>query len=860
MTTKVYYPFLGDKNIIDLKQLQQNKLELLEQNKNLLNTTFTKQTENIDMFHEIYNTRKTELKYIEQGIQTVEFVLSQESEYNIPLEIIFKLIHANKDIPFIKYNPSKNQEKIYRLYCDKVAKNGKKIPYLSKNVIFKLAKTLNTTKRVSCYIEYKDDNKIIPIIVSFDSYGNIYIKIEFKETKSIPDIENIINTAVNPVIKIVQTYILTSGYIMNLFNNLYDKNVEIINIKYFSYISINKNINLNNLLGCVSSVFNVIIGELKKGIIMRYKRVSNFNEMDSQEAFIVELLNRYTDEGDITKLLMDNFQLSKTNAQLKIAELLNNLQVIQSLNKTRKMKIKNNPGFLTKITQDSFKQNIMIEMDNINNIFYMNVIPIYIDSLIRITQVPETSNVQISTINNLCKTTTINERKEIEDIIAPSEKELAENKPTAIINQNITIGEDAALVKEKTVNVLDFFGDDSDDDDSDDDDSDDDEKTHIGGNDTNDDEKITTLNKTKKPVKLLIQNDDIIEKNVTNMSMTPNPFFKAMKEKDPILFLDRPDGKYKAYSRSCPWNKRRQPVILTDEEKEVIDKEHPGSYEHAIKYGSDPNKQYWYICPRYWDLKNNTSLTEEEVKSGKYGKLIPQQAKTVPPGANIWEFSDAEGAHPINHIDKNGNYITHNPGFLDEDAHPDGLCVPCCFKSWDTPKQIQRRKECNQDKDIVQNKSQDATTKQEVDEYIKGPDKFPLKEGKFGYLPSIVQMFIQTDNKKCQISNTNKNLKKLQPCYLRKGVENSKYKSFIACISDIYSEENKNIVLTIENFITQKLIKILTPDKFVFIQNGSLVSEFASSDLDDINIDEIKDSEVYLKLKSFNPIQLKKNS
>ena len=86
-----------------------------------------------------------------------------------------------------------------------------------------------------------------------------------------------------------------------------------------------------------------------------------------------------------------------------------------------------------------------------------------------------------------------------------------------------------------------------------------------------------------------------------------------MKEKDPILFLDRPDGKYKAYSRSCPWNKRRQPVILTDEEKEVIDKEHPGSYEHAIKYGSDPNKQYWYICPRYWDLKNNTSLTEEEL-------------------------------------------------------------------------------------------------------------------------------------------------------------------------------------------------------------------------------------------------------
>ena len=105
------------------------------------------------------------------------------------------------------------------------------------------------------------------------------------------------------------------------------------------------------------------------------------------------------------------------------------------------MKIKNNPGFLTKITQDSFKQNIMIEMDNINNIFYMNVIPIYIDSLIRITQMPETSNVQLLTINNLCKSKTINERKEIDEIIAPSEKELTENIPIAIVEQNINFGE-----------------------------------------------------------------------------------------------------------------------------------------------------------------------------------------------------------------------------------------------------------------------------------------------------------------------------------------------------------------------------------------------------------------------------------
>ena len=68
--------------------------------------------------------------------------MAQDSEYNVPLDIIFKLIHATKKIPLIKFNPSKKQEKIYRLYCDRVAKNGRKIPYLSKGLIFKLTKSI----------------------------------------------------------------------------------------------------------------------------------------------------------------------------------------------------------------------------------------------------------------------------------------------------------------------------------------------------------------------------------------------------------------------------------------------------------------------------------------------------------------------------------------------------------------------------------------------------------------------------------------------------------------------------------------------------------------------------------------------
>ena len=58
--------------------------------------------------------------------------------FNLPLDIVFKLIHATEKVPMIKYNPTKKQENIFRLYTGQnVAANGKKIPVLDKSKIFK---------------------------------------------------------------------------------------------------------------------------------------------------------------------------------------------------------------------------------------------------------------------------------------------------------------------------------------------------------------------------------------------------------------------------------------------------------------------------------------------------------------------------------------------------------------------------------------------------------------------------------------------------------------------------------------------------------------------------------------------------
>ena len=78
-----------------------------------------------------------------------------------------------------------------------------------------------------------------------------------------------------------------------------------------------------------------------------------------------------------------------------------------------------------------------------------------------------------------------------------------------------------------------------------------------------------------------------------------------MEQRAPTLFQTEVDKKFNAYSRICPSNIRRQPVILTDKEKEYIDEHHKGSYDKALKYGTSKEEEFWYICPRYWDLSNN---------------------------------------------------------------------------------------------------------------------------------------------------------------------------------------------------------------------------------------------------------------
>ena len=763
---KTYYPFLWNKKIYSLEELVSKEELLKEESKKLWNETMIYQMNSINLFFDIYLFKKSNLNYKITGIKYIKFIIKPDYLVKIPLDVIFKVLHASESHPLIKFNPSTKQENIFRLYTDKLSTDGRKIPFLSKNTIFKLIKTIGKNKSISVYIEEKEGEtgNLQNFILDFYENGDIMVYGEFTNIIEINILEQLIQSAVNPVIQEMKTYLLESGYKINLFHNLLDKNIEIKNIHYQSQIEISKIVNINSIKSCVNSAFIVEEDNPKKTIQMRFKRVSNFNKRNSQEAFIIEKQRENYSNEDIILGLIENYNDMKIeDAKDLLKKILNENQVIKGA-KRGVSDIKINPGFKTTINLNKFTSTITIDVENINNIYYLSTIPIYLDSLIRLTQDKHSTEIPITSINKLCSSKTIHQDKnELEEkFIIPKEKENiimtilddgeVENNDNELELEEINYSEE--INNEKTQKALDLFFDIHSDEEEEKEEEEEEEENELrggasppsssekelssfGSKDTDEtsnnskdissppqeqEENVVIPSPQEQEENLVIpspeekkeeveEEKDIEEesismeepnevKNIDGMNIN-NPYYfqERIQQRDPTLILTKPYANFNAYSRVCPSTTKRQPVILNQQEYDKINKEHKGFLkdEDVIKYGSEKGKEYYYICPRYWCLKTNTVIDPSELKEvidekgnkvlehPTCGRILPKGEKKVKPGYYIYEFYTP----PKGKEDKFKKY----PGFQ-QDSHPQGFCLPCCFNNWKTPDRVISRNKC----------------------------------------------------------------------------------------------------------------------------------------------------------------------
>ena len=225
------------------------------------------------MFYDVFQNQLPSKKFSENkqnaGIKFINIIMHPDFQIKIPIDVIFKLIHATKEFPLIKFNPETRQENIYRLYTEQLTSDGRKIPFLNKAIIFKLIKNIGKGKSVAVYTniifkgiqyymacEFADNGSITVFpLTNFDT------PIPF-DKNSFDDIDTIIGLTVNPLIEQIKPFFEQSGLEIPLFMSIKSINIEIRELTYQTVYKIDNLIKVSDYIGCISSAFTIETDEI----------------------------------------------------------------------------------------------------------------------------------------------------------------------------------------------------------------------------------------------------------------------------------------------------------------------------------------------------------------------------------------------------------------------------------------------------------------------------------------------------------------------------------------------------------------------------------------------------------------------
>ena len=469
---KIYFPFLYKDDIKTTDDLKENKNILIENSSAKFDQNMKKYLKTIELFYNIYKNHK-ESKYFNQiiyktGINYFKIVIYPEYDVIIPVDIIFKIMHSTKNNPLIKFNPSFKQENIYRLYSNEVTTNGSKIPYLSIAKINDLRQKIGKTKSVSIYSVITYNSNDYEMVFEIDSNAHIMIyplkildvPIFFSLKENIfENIDNLISLTIEPIIQEIKHIFEQSGISLPTFKSIYSNNIEIREMNYQTIYNIKKDFNLSKYKKCISTIFNFENVSEKNNIYeLRFKRVSNFNKYNNQEAYVIEKLDEGKSFEEIQEELLTNYkELTPEDAIEIISKIIKYIELTRGSKRKRNLIIRNNPGFPTIFKVNKHDATLMINIQKINNIHYLNTLTIYLDSIIRIVEDFSSILEKNKYLNEICIGTDRIEEINFEDINSYSEENITSNRVPDIIDE-VPIYSDYREVRDDETDLNDLIG------------------------------------------------------------------------------------------------------------------------------------------------------------------------------------------------------------------------------------------------------------------------------------------------------------------------------------------------------------------------------------------------------------------
>ena len=841
-----YYPQLISKEVSNIDTLEEKKEDLIRNTKNMFENI---SDERINFYYELMQ-KEYPITYEKKGITKINLTLHPEKSTIIPLENVFKQFFTSEDKPMIKYKPGFKKEELYRLYTVGYAENGKKIPLLSKQQIIQFTKKISGLRSYILFVIKKVINNTDHFIVcTIQKNGSIQIDISFNIPTDKKEVIHIVTEILNNIIKDINIYLQKQMH-LRVVDNIQNHLIEINGLDYICELSSLANIEDRDFY-LLTNLFTIT--ELNNNNVnMRYKRVNNFKEMDSINALINKLYKQNMNEMSIINLVSTNFDILPTKANEYLIKYLNEFTMIHGNYVNKEVDVVDNPGFDSKYLYDDVEKKIKFQISDIDSFSYVDLIENYISSFFKMTIYKDELDISTTKVDQLRRKTQKSKKdEEGENLI------ISDNINDFAYKKNIT----GIIQSKKEIDI-----DDDDDDegiffDDNEDEIEEEEEDHGSENEIQTDNSGEKDESKQQEDEEEDSDDDIsfFTKGGERKNTSGTFFFNKLKKLEPTLFKKESEG---MYAKICPSQSNRQPVILTEEEKEAIDNDPiaKSAYGISVKYGTNPEKPYWYMCPRYWCLNTNKPMTEEQVNNGECGgKIIPNKLKTkIPEGHYIYEFTDDR-----QHKDAEGKYLQYNPGFLDKSKSSENVGIPCCFKNPFSAKQNTRRKELNiteddityGNNDLILGEKTDKVRSEHTYKNVLSIERVPLPENRWGFLPLSIELFLRTNNNLSIELNNPSYIKKNESPILRYGVEKSNKKSFIACIADIYTYHNDIKVPSINEMI-KIIIDNLTLDHYLKVHNGNLVSMFQPKKINNSDLD----SERYQNTKFYNSVDLSKPS
>jgi len=770
--------------------------------------------------------------------QIKEFTLVMMNKTRIPLDILFKNISSMSFVPAIMYNPGKNKENILRLFSQRISKNGKRIPLLSKRQILTFCKFSKRQSIIYCLPKRSEDSEEetdindVEMYVMIDHHGNVHMYCDSSMEESMEKLNQLLRVKINPLLEHINAFLQKSGYMLPLFETVESSTIGLKHyhvrwsMRYPEFFSIIQE------LPCIRHIFDVYEdvesskeNDINENIVLKYKRV--YSDYEGQGQLIKEFQYQGKNETEILERLVLNYSLTKEQAQRRIdkyevdqevrilrrnnnreysfpVELhYENQQIVIDIYKycrdcgrmsSDMSNISENPeeyvvGRKGRIHKRNIRLQMPTESMDLPTIHYIELMESYMMSLLGLV-----TNQESLPKTDFCE-------KMIFELPAPDNvEEIESEEPMESLELNPDEEEAAAAEEEE-----------EEEEEVDDEEADDD----VEADEDDEEEGFLFGGVGKKRVKTRLD---------------------RLNERDPELF--QLEGK-DSYGRSC--QKKRQPISLNQDEWEEIMKKDPDL--RTVQYASTPSKKYWYACPKYWCTTQQRILTEEEYQQGICKDNV--------------QLSDKYAY----------------PGFEDPKKHPSELCTPCCFEGDTTKKNmhISRNKQC-------QEKSKEAMSESnaEMDQepssmnisknikeervILKYSSRPPTTPNRWSMLPKSLQYFFQVDYSKLLISNLNATrVVPNQPCFLLYGIEQPRKQSFMGLFAEIYNAKRPTEPpINVANF-RNIFVEQMNLDRFITYQNGAFLSVFGEIDglsNESLNIEKYSSTRFYKTIDRNEPIQL----